>query len=126
MNLRVFPSVVVLVTALLLVQSISVVNAHHNDNEDPDAARDAAKTKSEEFDEKETSKSATRDQKREAFSDYKIAFKAWKTAKSLLKTAKVSGIDSNISGNQTLVDTAKITKDNAWDTYQEVKKKKLR
>ena len=126
MNLKILPSVIVLVTALLLVQSISVVNAHHNDNEDPNAARDAAKAKSKKFDEKETSKSATSAQKREAFSDYKIAFTAWKSAKELWKTAKSSGIESNINGNKTLVDAAKITKDNAWDTYQEVKKKKLR
>jgi len=125
MNLRALLSVVVLVTALLLVQSISVVDAHHRDA-DSGEARKAAEAKSEEFDEKNTSKSATRDQKREAFSDYKIAFAAWKSAKELWKTAKSSGVESNIDGNQTLVSAAKITKDEAWETYQEIKKKKLR
>jgi len=127
MTLRIVPTVVLLVTTLLLVQTISIVDAHHNDNEDPDAVREAAEKKSEEFDQKERDegRSATRDEKREAFSDYKIAFTSWKSAKELLKIAKISGVDSNINGNQTLVDAAKITKDGAWDTYQEVKKKKL-
>jgi hypothetical protein len=127
MNLRIVPTVVLLVTAILLAQTISVVYAHHNDNEDPDAVRETAKKKSEEFEQKEIKegRSATSDQKRKAYSDYKIAFTAWKSAKELLTTAKSTGVESIISGNQTLVDAAQITRDNAWDTYQEVKKRKL-
>ena len=125
MNLKITGVVIVLVAVLLLAQSITVVEAKHK-AKDTGEARASAETKSTEFDEKVTSKSATRDQKREAFSDYKIAFTAWKSAKELWKVAKVTGIESSISGNQTLVNTAKITKDTAWDTYQEIKKKKIR
>ena len=125
MNLKITSVIIVLVAVLLLAQSITVVEAKHK-AKDTGEARASAEVKSEEFDEKVTSKSATSEQKKKAFSDYKIAFTAWKSAKELWKTAKVTGIESNITGNQTLVDVAKITKDNAWDTYQEIKKKKLR
>ena len=125
MNLKLTSVVIVLVAVLLLAQSITVVEAKHK-AADNGEARAAMKAKSTTFDEKVTSKSATSEQKKKAFSDYKIAFTAWKSAKELWKAAKVTGVDSNISGNKTLVDTAKITKDNAWDTYQEIKKKKQR
>ena len=125
MNLKITSVVIVLVAVLLLAQSITVVEAKHK-AADNGEARAAMKAKSTTFDEKVTGKSATKEQKRAAFSDYKIAFTAWKSAKELWKAAKVTGVDSNISGNKTLVDTAKITKDNAWDTYQEIKKKKQR
>jgi len=125
MNLKITSVVIVLVAVLLLAQSITVVEAKHKAKDTGDA-RKSAEAESTEFDKKVTSKSATGEQKKKAFSDYKIAFTAWKSAKDLYKVAKVTGIESNITGNQTLVDTAKITKDNARDTYQEIKKKKLR
>ena len=125
MNLKITSVVIVLVAVLLLAQSITVVEAKHK-AKDNGEARKSAEAKSKEYDEKITSKSATSDQKRKAFSDYKIAFTAWKSAKELWKAAKITEIESNISGNQTLVDAAKITKDDAWKTYQDVKKKKLR
>jgi len=124
-NLKITSVVIVLVVVLLLAQSITVVEAKHK-AKDTGEARKAAEAESVEFDKKVTSKSATRDQKREAFSDYKISFTAWKSAKELWKVSKLTGVESNISGNQTLVDAAKITKYNAWDSYQEIKKKKLR
>ena len=125
MNLKITSVVIVLVAVLLLAQSITVVEAKHK-AKDTGEARKSAETKSTEFDKNVTGKSATGEQKKKAFSDYKIAFTAWKSAKDLYKAAKLTGISSNITGNQTLVDTAKITKDTAWDTYQEIKKKKLR
>ena len=125
MNLKITSVVIALVAVLLLAQSITVVEAKHKVKDTGDA-RKAAETKSVEFDKKVTSKSATSEQKKKAFSDYKISFTAWKSTKDLYKAAKLTGVESNISGNQTLVDAAKITKDNAWDTYQEIKKKKLR
>ena len=123
MNLKITSVVIALVAVLLLAQSITVVEAKHK-AKDTGEARKAAETKSVEFDKKVTSKSATSEQKKKAFSDYKISFTAWKSTKDLYKAAKLTGVESNISGNQTLVDAAKITKDNAWDTYQEIKKKK--
>jgi len=124
-NLKITSVVIILVAVLLLAQSITVVEAKHK-AKDTGEARKAAETKSAEFDKKVTVKSATSEQKKKAFSDYKISFTAWKSAKDLYKAAKLTGVESNIAGNQTLVDTAKITKDNAWDAYQEIKKKKLR
>lgn len=125
MNLKITGVVIVLVAVLLLAQSITVVEAKHK-AKDNGEARKAAEIKSIEFDKKVTSKSATSEQKKKSFSDYKIAFTAWKSTKDLYKEAKLTGVESNISGNQTLVDAAKITKDDAWKTYQDVKKKKLR
>jgi len=124
-NLKITSVVIVLVAVLLLAQSITIVEAKHK-AKNIGEARKAAEAESKEFDKKVSPNSATSEQKRKAFSDYKIAFTAWKSTKDLYKAAKVTGIESNITGNQTLVDAAKIIKDNAWDAYQDVKKKKLR
>lgn len=125
MNLKITGVVIVLVAVLLLAQSITVVEAKHK-AKDTGEARASAEVKSKEFDKKVTSKSATSEQKRKAFSDYKIAFTAWKSAKEVWKATKVTGIESDINAKKVLVDAAKITKDDAWKTYQDVKKKKLR
>jgi len=117
-------SVVAIVTVLLLIQTVSVVEAHHK-KKDSGETRKAAEIKSEKYDNGGNLKT-TIEEKREAFLAYKIAFDAWKSAKELWKTAKSSGTTSDISGNQTLVDATKVTKDEAWETYQDAKKKKAR
>ena len=129
MNLKITSVVIVFVAVLLLAQSITVVEAHHKEKDNGEI-RKSAEAKSKEYDakydNKVTKKSATSAQKSKAFLDYKGNFTVWKSAKELWKIAKSSGIESNINGNKTLVDVAKISKDVAWKTYQEVKNKKLR
>ena len=125
MNLRIVSAVVILITALLLVQSISVVDAHHNDNKDAGAARKTAETKSADYDNEGNLKTTIKE-KRDAFLAYKAAFDAWKIAKEDYKAAKTSGVQTTIDAKKVILDAAKITKDKAWKTYQDTKKKNAR
>ena len=112
-------------TVLLLAQTVSVVEGHHNTDPRNKAAREAAETKSEDYD-NEGNKKEVIEEKKEAFVAYKAAFAAWKTAKENYKSAKSSGVQDDIDATKIIFDAAKITKDNAYQDYKDALKKKAR
>ena len=124
MHVKTVSIVIVLVTVLLLAQTVSIVDAHHK-SKDKGETRKAAETKSKDYDPQGNLKK-TIDEKRKAFIAYKIAFKAWKIAKEEYKIAKGSGDQTTIDAKKVILDAAKITKDKALKEYQDAKKKKAR
>ncbi|KAF6247068.1 hypothetical protein C6990_05135 [Nitrosopumilus sp. b3] len=125
MNSKIISSTIMLVTILLLAQTVSVVDAHHDTDPRNKAARDTAETNSEPYDNQGNKKEVI-EEKREAFEAYKEAFAAWKTAKENYKSAKSSQVQDDIDATKVILDAAKITKDNAYDDYKEALKKKAR
>jgi len=122
MHVKTASVVIVLVTVLLLAQTVSIVEAHHKPK-DKGEIRKTAEKKSEDFDK---DKKIKYDEKRKAFKAYKVAFKAWKIAKESWKTAKISGDQTVIDAKKVILDAAKIIKDKALKEYQDGKKKKIR
>jgi len=114
-----------MISALLLAQSISMVEATHNSDPKNEKDRTAAEEKSKDFD-KDGNKKDVIKEKRDAFVAYKAAFKAWKVAKENYKTAKSSGVQEDIDSTNLILNAAKITKDNALKTYKDTLKKKAR
>ena len=115
--------VIVLVTVLLLAQTVSVVEAHHK-SKDKGEIRKAAEKKSKDYDSQGNLKK-TIDEKRKAFVDYKAAHKAWKIAKDAWRTAITAGDQTVIDAKKVILDAAKITKDKAYKEYLDAKKKKF-
>ncbi len=124
MQVKTASIVIVLVTVLLLAQTVSVVEAHHKPK-DKGEIRKAAEKKSENYDPQGNLKK-TIDEKRKAFIAYKAAFKAWKIAKEAWKTAKISGDQTVIDAKKVILDKAKIVKDTALKKYLDAKKMKAR
>ncbi len=124
MNIKTVSVVIVLVTVLLLAQTVSIVEANHKPK-DKGETRKAAEKKSEDYDPQGNLKK-TIDEKRKAFLAYKAAFKAWKIAKEAWKTAKSSGDQTVIDTKKVILDKAKITKDVALKKYLDAKKKRSR
>ncbi len=124
MNLKITTFAIVLVTVLLLAQTVSVVEAHHK-TEDNGEIRTSAETKSESYDEQGNLKT-TIDERRTAFLAWKTAFNAWKTAKEEYKAAKITEVQTTIDAKKIILDAALITKENAWKTYQDTKKNNAR
>ncbi len=116
MNYKIFSSIMI-VTVLLLAQTVSVVDAHHDADPRNKEARDTAEVKSEDYDNQGNKKEVI-EEKRAAFLAYKEAFLAWKTAKENYKSAKSSGVQDDIDATKVIFDAAKITKDNAYEDYK--------
>ena len=110
---------------LILAQTVSFVDAHHDTDPRNKAARETAETKSEDYD-NEGNKKEVIEEKKEAFVAYKAAFAAWKTAKENYKSAKNSGVQDDIDSTKVILDAAKTTKDNAYQDYKDSLKKKAR
>ncbi len=120
MHVKTVSVVLVLVTVLLLAQTVSIVDAHHKPK-DKGEIRKTAEKKSEDYESQENLKN-TIDEKRKAFKDYRIAFKAWKIAKDTWKTAKISGDQTVIDAKKVILDKAIIVKDTALKEYLDSKK----
>lgn len=124
MHVKTASIVIVLVTVLLLAQTVSIVDAHHKPK-DKGEIRKAAEKKSEDYDPQGNLKK-TIDEKRKAFIAYKAAFKEWKIAKEEWKTAKISGDQTVIDAKKVILDAAIIVKDKALKEWQDAKKLKRR
>jgi len=124
MHVKTASIVIVLVTVLLLAQTVSIVDAHHKPK-DKGEIRKVAEKKSEDYDPQGNLKK-TIDEKRKAFIAYKAAFKEWKIAKEAWKTAKISGDQTVIDAKKVILDAAIIVKDKALKEWQDAKKLKRR
>lgn len=124
MHVKIVSVVIVLVTVLLLAQTVSIAEAHHKPK-DKGEMRKAAEKKSEDYDPQGNLKK-TIEEKRKAFVAYKASFKAWKTAKEVWKTAKISGDQTVIDAKKVILDAAIIVKDKALKEYLNAKKMKAR
>jgi len=124
MHVKTASIVIVLVTVLLLAQTVSIVDAHHKPK-DKGEIRKAAEKKSEDYDPQGNLKK-TIDEKRKAFIAYKAAFKEWKIAKEAWKTAKISGDQTVIDAKKVILDASIIVKDKALKEWQDAKKLKRR
>lgn len=124
MHVKTASIVIVLVTVLLLAQTVSIVDAHHKPK-DKGEIRKAAEKKSEDYDPQGNLKK-TIDEKRKAYIAYKAAFKEWKIAKEAWKTAKISGDQTVIDAKKVILDAAIIVKDKALKEWQDAKKSKAR
>jgi hypothetical protein len=124
MHVKTASVVIVLVTVLLLAQTVSIVDAHHKPK-DKGEIRKAAEKKSEDYDPQGNLKK-TIDEKRKAYIAYKAAFKEWKIAKEAWKTAKISGDQTVIDAKKVILDAAIIVKDNALKEWQDAKKSRAR
>jgi len=124
MHVKTASIVIVLVTVLLLAQTVSIVDAHHKPKDNGEI-RKAAEKKSEDYDPQGNLKK-TIDEKRKAFIAYKAAFKAWKIAKEEWKTAKISGDQTVIDAKKVILDATIIVKDKALKEWQDAKKLKRR
>ncbi len=124
MDVKTISTVIVLVTVLLLAQTVSIVEAHHK-SKNSGEIRKAAEKKSEDYDPQGNLKK-TIDEKRKAFVAYKIAFKAWKIAKEVWKDAKSLGDQTVIDAKKVILDKAKIDKEVALKKFVDAKKDKAR
>ncbi len=115
----------ILAIVLLLAQTVSVVDAHHDTDPRNKEARSTAEVKSEDYD-NQGNKKVVIEEKKDTFLAYKVAFVAWKTAKENYKSAKKSGVQDDIDATKVILDAAKITKDKAYVDYKEALKKKAR
>ncbi len=121
MNVKTISVIFVLVTVLLLAQTISAVDAKHNPKNNDTRKKSEIKSKEITVIEK-----TTIDDKKKAWTEYRIAFDAWKTAKEAYKVAKISEDQTTIDAKKVILDAAEITKDNALKKYLDAKKKKSR
>lgn len=122
MDVKTISTVIVLVTVLLLAQTVSIVEAHHK-SKDSGEVRKAAEKKSEDY---EVTIKKVIDEKRKAFVAYKIAFKAWKIAKEAWKDAKSSGDQTIIDVKKVILDKAENEKTIALKKFVDAKKVKAR
>ena len=122
MHVKTASIVIVLVTVLLLAQTVSIVDAHHKPK-DKGEIRKAAEKKSEDYNLQEQK---TIDEKKKAFIAYRTAFKEWKIAKEEWKTARTSGDQTVIDAKKVILDAAIIVKDKALKELQDAKKLKRR
>ena len=125
MNVKMISGIIVIVTALLLSQTVSVVDAHHNTDPRNKTARKTAEEKDKNFDDQGNDKDVIKE-KRDAFLAYKAAFAAWKTAKEAYKSAKTAGDQTIIDAKKIILDVSKITKENALKDYKQALKKRAR
>jgi hypothetical protein len=125
MNIKVISVMMVLLTTLLLAQTVSIVDAHHNPDSRNENGRKAMEEKSKDYD-KQGNKKEVIEEKKKAFLAYKTAFAAWKTAKEDYKSAKSSGEQTVINAKKVILDAAKIVKENAFAEYKEALKHKAR
>jgi len=133
-NVKIASVVIVLVTVLLLAQTVSIIDATHvsKDKDARKAAEEREKdlAKEEKTNGKDARKAAEErekdlakeektngDEKRKAYADYRTAFKAWKTAKEALRTAVSLGDQTVIDAKKVISDNAKIDKDVAHKKY---------
>ena len=124
MHVKTASVVIVLVTVLLLAQTVSIVDAHHKPK-DKGEIRKAAEKKSEVYDPQGNLKK-TIDEKRKAWVAYKAAFKAWKIAKDAWVTAMIAGDQTVIDAKKVILDATIIVKDKALKEWQDAKKLKTR
>ncbi len=120
MNIRTVSVVLVVVTVLLLAQTISIAEAHHK-TKDKGETRKAAEKKSENYD-PEGNLKETIDEKRKAWVAYKVAFKAWKITVDDWRTAKITGDQTVIDAAKVILDAATVAKDEAYKEYLNAKK----
>jgi hypothetical protein len=122
---KIISSTIILATVLLLAQTVSVVDAHHDTDPRNEAARSTAEEENKNLDNQGNDKDVIKE-KRDAFVAYKEAFGAWKTAKENYKTAKSSGVEDDINSTKIILDAAKLTKDDAYKSYKEALKKRAK
>ena len=101
-----------------------MVEANHN-SDNKNTARKNMEEKSKDYDKEGNNKEKLKE-KRDAWIAYKIAFKAWKTAKEDLKSVKNSGDSSLIAAKQLIVIAAKIVKEDTFEKYKDALRKGTR
>jgi len=111
-NVKIASVVIVLVTVLLLAQTVSIIDATHVSK-----GKDARKAAEEREKDLAKEENTNGDEKRKAYADYRAAFKAWKTAKEALRTAVSLGDQTVIDAKKVISDNAKIAKDVAHEKY---------
>ena len=124
MHVKTVSVVIVLVTVLLLAQTVSIAEAHHK-NKDKGEIRKAAEKKSESYDPQGNLKK-TVDEKRKAWVAYKAAVKEYKIAKDAWRTALTVGDQTVIDEKKVILDASIIVKDKALKEWQDAKKLKAR
>ena len=121
MNIKTISGIIVIVTALLLAQTVAVVDAHHNTDPRNKTARKIAEEKDKNLDNQGNDRDVIKE-KRDAFLAYKTAFAAWKMAKEAYKSAKTAGDKTIIDSKKIILDASKITKDDALKDYKQALK----